>query len=204
MALALTRLGKPLSRFELVISIVLIAILVALGARKMLLLAAYAERQFLESTVININTALRYRAGLLQLRGKRQQLAGMQGMNPLSLVMSEPVYDDEGSLAPADLLESYSRSQATYMPSRYLGELNAPNLDELDGGYWYFDGIQRVLVYLINNTEFFISELAGPNRIRYKVIVKFKDNDNDGRYDPEIDDFNGIEMKNLENYQWAL
>ena len=78
------------------VSIILIMTLVALGIGKMLLLAAYAERQFMESTVININTALRYRAGLYQLRGQWKALAAMQGMNPFSLMTAKPVFAGEG------------------------------------------------------------------------------------------------------------
>ena len=197
-------LGRSLSRFELMISIILIALLMGLGIRKMLLLAAYAERRFMESTVININTALHYQAGLYQLRGKWQELADMQGMNPFILVTSEPEYEDNEPMTPDEILEAHSKLQVFSLPARYLGELDSPDINTLDSGYWYYDKVNKVLVYLVNNTEFFTSKLTNPARIRFRVTVGYRDNDNNERYDPNIDDFTGIELKNLENYQWAL
>lgn len=204
MALELTRLRKPLSRFELALSIILIALLMGLGVRKMLLLAAYAERYFMESTVININTALKYQAGLYRLRGQWRELAAMQGMNPFELVASEAELDNDGPATPEGILQIYSKSQALVLPARYLGELKSPDPETIEKGYWYYDKTASLLVYLVSNTEFFTSELADPASIRYRVTVDYRDNDNNGRYDPGIDEFAGVELKNLEDYRWAL
>ena len=170
----------------------------------MLLLAAYAERQFMESTVININTALKYRAGLYQLRGEWGKLAAMQGMNPFSLVTEKPVFGNGEPVAPDKMLENYSKLQVLNLPSRYLGELDSLEADTRYSGYWYYDKTKETLVYVVNNTEFFSSEFEGPARVRYRVTVDYRDNNNNGRYDPEVDDFTGVEMKNLGDYQWAL
>lgn len=204
MALEYLRLGRSLSRFELMAAVVIIVFLIGLGIRKMLILAAYAERQFMESTVININTALRYRAGLYQLRGEWKKLAAMEGMNPFSLVTAETVFGGNRALTPDRMLEDYSELQVLNLPSRYLGELDSPDPDTLPSGSWYFDHDAGLLVYVVTNTEFFTSVLSGPDRIRYRVTVEYQDNDHDGRYDPETDDFTGIEMKNLEGYRWVL
>ena len=177
--------------------------LVALGIGKMLLLAAYAERQFMESTVININTALRYRAGLYQLRGQWKALAAMQGMNPFSLMTAKPVFAGEGPAGADKILEDYSNLQVLNLPSRYLGELDAADPADLDSGYWYYDKTAKTLVYIVNNAEFFTSALDGPARVRYRVTVDYRDNNNNGRYDPGVDDFTGVELKNLGDYQWA-
>ena len=158
----------------------------------------------MESTVININTALRYRAGLYQLRGEWKKLAAMEGMNPFSLVTAETVFGGNRALTPDRMLEDYSELQVLNLPSRYLGELDSPDPDTLPSGSWYFDHDAGLLVYVVTNTEFFTSVLSGPDRIRYRVTVEYQDNDHDGRYDPETDDFTGIEMKNLEGYRWVL
>ena len=128
----------------------------------------------------------------------------MQNMNPFGLVAPEPVFDKDEAVTPESILEGYSRTQATLSPSRYLGEFESPDIDDIDSGNWYYNRTDGTLVYVISNTEFFTSELAGPARIRFRVTVDYKDNNNNGRYDPGIDDFTGVELKNLEDYQWVL
>ena len=61
---------RNLSRLELISAVLVLAILIGVFSRYILVVFSSAEQSMVNSTVININTSLSYRAALLILEGE--------------------------------------------------------------------------------------------------------------------------------------
>ncbi len=55
------------------------------------------------------------------------------------------------------------------LPANYLGGISSGQPERIKGGRWYFDKKVDMLIYRIDNSEGFKSELSGPARIRFKL-----------------------------------
>ena len=75
---------RNLTRMELVMAILLLAILIGTFSRYALVLFARVEKSMLDRTVININTALNYRASMAVMRGQYDELQFLIKMNPIN------------------------------------------------------------------------------------------------------------------------
>ena len=202
MALLTGNLQKSLSRLELSVASIVIFIIAAVFLRQILIMAARAERYFLEASVININTALQHRAGLFKLTGQKHRLAEMNGMNPFLLMQT--AVEVSIDVNKSESLPLYTESQYRVLPSKYQGEVDYLDVHEIEAGNWYFDRSQRELVYRVSNDEYFYSENSEIAVIRFRVTLKYADNNSNGQYDPEIDTYSGIEFKKQGDFRWEI
>ena len=200
MASVVSSLQRTLSRLELTIAAIVIFILVAVFLRQILILAARAEKKFLEVSIININTSLHYQGALLYLKGQHEQLKKMDGMNPFQLAQSaiEIAVDDNVDKRK----DFYKGVHYRVLPARYLGEVDYLDAETVKPGYWIFDRAQKTLVYRVSNDEYFYSDIPGEAHIRYRVVVNYEDRNANNRYDPGTDKYLGIELKNLGGFRW--
>jgi hypothetical protein len=194
---------RQLSRLELIIAVIILSVVLTVIIQKMLKVFAYAERSVLNTSVININTAMQYRAAGYILRGDDRNIVEMQAINPFTVVDIAPVW-----LAPADaepVPEAILVGALDIpVPGNYLGELDDPDPTELDGGQWYFDTADNTLVYMVDNPEYFYTSLPGPARIKLFVEIEFEDQNSNNRFDPAIDDYISIGLKATNDYEWRL
>ena len=202
MAIALRSLQRSLTRLELAVAAIVIFIIAGLFMRQVLQMAARAEQRFLEASVININTALHYRASLLYMNGQKQKLVEMDGMNPYLLMQS--AVDVSVEVNEGETIDVYSGVQYRILPARYQGEVDILDPDTIEAGYWYFDRSQALLIYRVSNDEYFYSESPGMAVIRFRVTLKYEDRNSNNRYDPNSDLYLGIKLKNLGGYQWRI
>ena len=202
-------LGKSLSRLELTIAAMVIFIVLALFLRQVLLMSARAERHFLEASVININSALHYQAGLLQLSGRFRELDAMVGMNPFRMAETAPdvaldlEVEEEGQNRKMEL---YNEAQYRVLPARYRGEVDRLDVEEMPPGSWYFDRSRKELVYRVSNDEFFELEDAEDDVavIRYRVEFLYQDKNGNGSFERGVDLYRGIGIVDLGGYQWQI
>lgn len=198
-------IDRNLSRLEQVVSMMLVALFIGWFGHHALVVFAEAERAMLKATVTNINTALRHQALTAVMQKDRDFYADLEAMNPMvdlqprGELTSATLQTDLGEL---DLI-SYSYG-ILYTPANYLGEYDAGGPETSEGGHWYYDKANKELVYLVRNTEYFVSEGDNQDRIRFKVIVNYADDNVDGEYSPSVDKFYTVRFMPLNAYSWRL
>lgn len=161
---------------EMLIVICTIAVLVVFALHRLLGLRVEAERVAMEEVLGAL------RAGV--------------AMQAVSLIAQHR----DGALAR--LHESNPMDSLAQVPSNYLGELDAADATWVPAGRWYFDRAEGLLVYRVRYAEYFETELANPPRARFRVELVYRDRNADGRFDPGIDGFHGVQVRAVEPYRW--
>lgn len=192
---------RNLTKLELVISLLLIAVLIGAFARHTLKMFALAEQTSVFLTVNNINTALNYQAALLVMRPPAGGVPDLERLNPMTLMGTARIAADATG---QELTEQVRQDRALASPSGYLGELEDPDPDSIEGGRWYYDLTAGLLVYRVQNSEFFHSILPGAPRLRFAVAVDYEDRDGDGRFDAARDEYRGIHLRSVDRYEWDI
>lgn len=192
-----------LSRLELVFAIIVLLVIFSVILNRALVYLAIAERAFVDTTVMNINSALQIHAMQKYVDTGQRGLAELQDMNPVGLVGRQPeqMPGVEGGIEQfTSILEQRLRKPM----HGYQGEFDEPDLKQMTPGSWYFDSREGVLVYMVRNRELFRSSLEGPARIRYRVIIDYVDRTGDDRFDPRRDEYRGVRLQPVDEYQWLF
>jgi general secretion pathway protein G len=194
---------RNLSRLELVAAWIIILLLIGTFARHMLVVFARAEQSMVERTVMNIETALKYKAGMARMKGEYNIISELANNNPVeqlqSLVTEPPASVDEIGLRRfLPMLSSIAT------PGNYGGEIETADPDTVQTGFWYYNNTDRTLVYIVSNREFFVSEVEGIPRLRYRINVDYIDKNNNADYDPGIDVFRSIDLVNIDASKWLI
>ena len=168
---------KGFTLLEMVIVIVLIGFLGLIILDRVWKFRVYAEEAAVTSIVGNIRSALGLEVANLAVRGKIKNIANLENTNPMNLLAQTP--------------------------NNYLGEIN--NITQTkDKGVWYFNKYDNTLNYIVNSTDNFKSNIKGPLRARYQLKMVYTDNNNNHRYDKNIDYINGLDLVALEPYRWVV
>jgi hypothetical protein len=191
-----------LSRLELVFAIIVILVLLSMFLNRMVVMLAQAERVLVENTIVNLNTSLRFYAAHKQMTANSAALSDVHHGNPVRLLEEQPDNPVPMRAGSEQMAAMLSVRSTTALPN-YAGEMTETEAVNLHGGSWYFDPEQRALVYLVRNAEVFRSNLPGPARIRYRMVLDFQDMNNDGRYSG-VDKYNDLGLKPLDDYQWLF
>jgi hypothetical protein len=194
---------RQLSRLELVIVVIVFSLILTVFIQYMLRVFAIAERSLMLNSITNMNTALQYNAAAYALTGNYAGLAAMQGMNPFALAGSNlgELTLNSGEPTPHQLL---SGMVIMRVPGNYIGELDSPDPADIEGGHWYFDTRDSILVYRVDNAEYFQSNLPGAPRVQFQVQIEYTDRNNNNEFDPGIDTYMGIRLRALNEYGWEL
>lgn len=150
----------------------LVLVLIAAAAERIQRLHVDMERARLEQVVGQLRAALAATFAQRVVRGGGAALAGLDGINPMTLVAAPP--------------------------GNYLGERDDPQAPA--PGHWYFDPSTRLLVYRVAHPEAFVSRL--PGEARFRAELAFDDADGDGRFDPAADSVNGVRLEPVAPYRW--
>ena len=191
---------RNLTRLEYVFAILILAIMIGVFSRYALVMFARAEQSIINSTVININTALHYRAALALMRGKYQDLKLLEETNPMQELQSNISIDE-----PEVVINNISftlLASSSYISTNYAGEINAYTMDSMEKGKWYFNQDNRSLIYVIRNSEFFSSDAEGLPLMQFEIVIDYNDKNTNGEYDPESDEFRTIKLQPINNYEW--
>lgn len=191
-------ISRDLSRLELVVALLIMALLIGVFVHHALRVFAHAERSAVMVTVTNINNALLYRSLMLAGNNNWEGLAGLAKVNPMALMRGrsgEPLRKEGAELRITD---------PDVAVGNYLGEYYDPDPSTMKGGSWYFDRNGRLLVYLVNNDEFFISDLEGPARIVYQIRLEYEDVNGNGVFDPPPDEFGSVRLVERSNTLWDI
>ena len=197
MYLASRWLFRDLSRLELTVSLLLIAIFIGTFAYYGLKLMARVERVHVFTTVNNINITFTSFAIKAIIDRNYGDIAKIKNSNPFLLLHSS----DEA-------IFKLGNSQDVKFPRiktniyRYGGEFDSERMEDIIEGNWYYDPKKQVLVYFVKNKEFFSTSLAGKKRIVFRNQLDFDDINNDGRYEPQVDIFRMMGLRADNEYSW--
>ncbi|MGZ5885091.1 MAG: type II secretion system protein [Burkholderiaceae bacterium] len=126
---------------EMIVTISIIAILMAALLNRILWYQEQAEKAAMEQTLGIMRSALNLQFANLAAQGRVKEVPSLLEQNPMAWLAQRP--------------------------SNYLGEFYAPKSEDVVSGYWYFDLQKRNLIYSVNNNAHFHSEER--NRIRFQV-----------------------------------
>lgn len=193
---------RNLTRLELVVAWLIIAVIIGAFIRSMLVVFTKAERTMVNTTINSINTALKYQAVIAIMRGDRKFIFGLAQENPFKFVQSQQGISVSANADGFNELSSRI-SAFTTLPSNYLGELFDPDPGTLKAGYWYFDRFDNTLNYLVRIDEYFHSDLNGVSRIKLKVVVDYNDVNGDKKFGPGLAEFKSVSLQSIGKYFWT-
>jgi hypothetical protein len=172
-ALASSQRGMGL--LETVMVGILISVLIVLFLSRILLLSVAVERESMQQTVINLNSMLNIEALTLIVRNDEKAIAAWEGANPMRLLDPKPI--------------------------QYTGSFSEPDARQQKPGSWYFDKSQSLLIYRINNVEQFGGGRAIPERVRFRVMPQYDDQNHNGVKDGG-EPYTGLKLEALDEYRW--
>lgn len=160
---------------EVVLVAILVSVLMVVFLGRILNLSLAVEREAMQQTVININSALNIEALTLIVQNNNEAMVAWEGGNPMVLLDPPPI--------------------------QYKGSFPDPVAMYQVPGSWFFDEGQSMLIYRINNIKEFAGGRAIPKRIRFRVETIFNDINNDGKKSQD-EPFTGLRLKALDQYHW--
>jgi hypothetical protein len=168
----------PRQILDLALLIIFISILVVVFIDRVLPLRIDAERVHIESTVGALRSALGIHIAATVVKQGSSGFNQLENQNPFSLI------------DPATL------------PSNYLGELEDPDPNTLGQGVWYFNTATGRLVYIVNFSDHVSTELTEPKRLQFAFKLDYEDMDNNGKFNPGVDNLTALQFKSLTPYDW--
>jgi hypothetical protein len=194
---------RNLPKLESVIAWTVIIIIMGIFLRYTLVIFAHAEMSSLNTTVLNINSAIQYHAAMAVLKGDYETLTRLVTINPFAQI--EEIREDYIETKINETLNILPDSIPFLVRrSNYLGEFTDPDLNHLEDGSWFYENSDNTLVYLVRNEEYFNTELTGNPRIRFKVFIDYEDNNDNHIFEPGFDRFLNIQLRNIEAYDWSF
>ena len=166
--------SRGFSLLELVIVIVIISTLATMLLSRLLRTQADAEQATMESVVGTLRSALGLKMAELYLHSDKRGMRSLARSNPMA--------------------------QLSQKPGNYLGELRKPDFSKLNRGSWYFDKDKRVLVYMVNNTEYFTGGRRNPARARFLVRLVYRNKKAGSRRARRA--VEGVNLVSVEPYKW--
>lgn len=131
------------SLFELIVGIVIIGVLGTFLSDRMLRYQEYAEKTAMEVTARHLQTGLRLQVADLMMRDRMHEIDRLLQQNPMTWLETPP--------------------------PNYIGERTAMPQGDALRGKWYFDAVQRVVIYTPLHHRFFQSQRQGANSISYRL-----------------------------------
>ncbi|HEY6966420.1 MAG TPA: type II secretion system protein [Burkholderiales bacterium] len=139
------RRNRGFSLLELVISLTLVAVLVAVFLDRALYYRERAEKAAMEQVAQDLRSSVNLRVAELALENRFRELAVLAEENPMELLARKP--------------------------QNYLGVLAGTAVQEVVTGSWYFDKISKEVVYFIDLGENFASDEKGRKRVAWHIVL---------------------------------
>ncbi len=193
---------RNLSRLELVVVLLLFVLFVFFILQRAINVFAVAEKNYLDYTVANIDTALRLQSLVYFSTNKLDELDDIVNTNPMRFMELQETDELKSFYEDTKGAKQAIEQLYSIQPSNYIGELFRPELDSLKKGSWYFDLELKKLVYIVINAERFFTELEGKKRIIFSVVFDYEDVNGDGVFEEKIDIFNRLFLQADNQYEW--
>jgi general secretion pathway protein G len=133
------------SLLEFVISLTLVAVLVAVFLDRGLYYRERAEKAAMEQVAQDLRSSVNLRVAELALENRFRELAALAAENPMELLARKP--------------------------QNYLGVLAGAAVQEVVTGSWYFDKSSKEVVYFIDLGENFTPDEKGRKRVAWHIVL---------------------------------
>jgi general secretion pathway protein G len=133
------------SLLEFVISLTLVAVLVAVFLDRGLYYRERAEKAAMEQVAQDLRSSVNLRVAELALENRFRELAALAAENPMELLARKP--------------------------QNYLGVLAGAGVQEVVTGNWYFDKTSKEVVYFIDLGENFAPDEKGRKRVAWHIVL---------------------------------
>ena len=167
---------RGFSLLELLAILAIAAVIVGLFGGRVRALRVTAERARMEQTLGVLRSAAAVEFASHVIRGTKEQLAGLDGSNPMDRLADTP--------------------------ANYVGAFDNPDPSKIDGGLWYFDRSCSALVYRVRHGEAFDTQLPDPPRARFKLQLVYADLESSRQAGPEEVELQGLIVAPVEPYRW--
>ena len=165
------RHGSGFSLLELVVVIGIISALLAIAITRLWPLQVEAERVAMEQVLGSLRSALGIKVADYFVRNDVAGVKTLIGTNPMD--------------------------RLSEVPKNYLGALDGASPGSIQGGSWYFDVPDKVLVYQVRNRDYFQGGVGPPARARFTIRVVYEERGRGGR-----NEIAGVTLDALEPYRW--
>jgi hypothetical protein len=196
MELAHRWVDRNLTRIELVVATLILALLVGVFSQYMFTVFAKAERSMVNRIVININTALHYRSSMMVMKGQYEELKLLLKINPMKELQSDIEINDIKN--NGDMFSYALSGSVVSTPLNYGGEIVSEYMNTMEKGKWYFLIDNNELLYKIKNNLYFSNDIKDIENIRFIIKLDYKDNNINGTYEQNIDEFKTVKLKALD------
>ena len=193
---------RNLTRLEFIFSCILIVIFIGTFIRSTLVVFARTEQTMVNTTIVNINSALQYQAALALMLGDAGFITRSLVESPFKLLQSAQASYTEKVGKLRDNV-NFPVNAFVSEPANYVGEIDNPDPQEIKPGQWYYDSSDHTLDYRIRNTELLPDGAAGVPILKFRVVVDYTDNNSNGVFDHGIDTYNSIKLKSTGSFKWA-
>ena len=167
---------RGFSLLELILVLTIISVLFVIAIDRLLILKVEAEKTSMQQVIGVLRSAMNIQVAKHIARDSLEILSSAEGQNPMEWLSTTP--------------------------DSYIGIKDEPDPSDIEGYQWYFDSYNRWLVYRVGNGEYFESSLKGARRARFQVVLDYTDSNNNGIFDANIDEINGLRLKSLDPYKW--
>jgi general secretion pathway protein G len=167
---------KGFSLLELVVVVCIVAVLATLATERLMETRIQAERVAMDTLLNGMRSALGIKVAETMAKDRAASLAELVGSNPVDQ-LAEP-------------------------PEAYRGSFYGIDPILIEGGTWYFDKRDGMLVYRVRFDDYFETGLSGPARARFRVSLAFDDLNKNQKFDPESERPTGLRLQPVEPYQW--
>ena len=161
--------SRGFTLIELVVVIVIASVLGAVALDKLLFYTERAEKAAMDATLASIKMGLQIRLAEMIIANRQMAATELEHENPMHW-LAEP-------------------------PGSYLGEYRAPPKP----GNWYFATTARQLVYVPNNTSYFLTNQGEAKELRFQVKLKYDELEFAGS---KVRSLTGITLLPIKPYRW--
>lgn len=170
------RRARAFTLIELIAVLLVIAVLAALLADRLLYYQERAEKAAMEQVVVVLRSALQLRAAGLLVQGRMEDMKQLEAENPMNWLADRP--------------------------ENYLGVFAGAPADDSSPGKWYFDGSAKRLIYVPARTRHFVAGKDGQAAIRFQVRIDVGPLPGEkGRPNP-LQGVGRMELTAVEPYNW--
>ncbi|MCZ6665562.1 MAG: hypothetical protein O7B81_09670 [Gammaproteobacteria bacterium] len=170
MAIETASLRRNLSRLEVAVAVLIIAVLFAVFMNRVSHVEAAAEKAILIAQFQDMQTRL------------------------LTLKVSFVLQEIQGRPPTLhDVVRHVGRGDLEFIESE-----RAFDWESVDPGAWvYFEDVRRI-EYRVISEDYFEVEKTGPKRVRFQVEPRYVDINDNGRFDDSVDRLDGAVLKLLD------
>ncbi len=165
-----------ISILEITVVIGLLAALAGILATRLGRLQVDAERAAMQQVLQTVRSVLQLHVASWVAAGRTGDLGEFVGSNPMEQLPSPP--------------------------ANYVGRVHTDDASWVRGGQWYFDEGDRLLVYRVQNAQYFESALAGPPRARFKIRGVTADGMRRAQVGSEGTKIQGLTVTAVESFRW--